>query len=78
LTEKEMEVLRHLAALLSTEEIARTLFVSVNTAKTHVRATPCRAAIGRTGGAARNAGDQTDAGNSPGPDDGAVGGRGTR
>ena len=32
-----MEVLRHLAALCSTEEIARTMFVSVNTVKTHVR-----------------------------------------
>jgi LuxR family maltose regulon positive regulatory protein len=36
-TDKEMEVLRHLAALLSTEEIANTMFVSVNTVKTHVR-----------------------------------------
>jgi LuxR family maltose regulon positive regulatory protein len=37
LTDKEMEVLRHLAALLSTDEVARTMFVSVNTVKTHVR-----------------------------------------
>jgi LuxR family maltose regulon positive regulatory protein len=37
LTDKEMEVLRLLAALCSTEEVARTMFVSVNTVKTHVR-----------------------------------------
>jgi LuxR family maltose regulon positive regulatory protein len=37
LTIREREVLAHLAALLSTEEIARTMFVSVNTVKTHVR-----------------------------------------
>ena len=37
LTEKEREVLLHLADLLSTEEIASTMFVSVNTVKTHVR-----------------------------------------
>ena len=37
LTEKETEVLRCLSALLSTEEIARTMFVSVNTVKTHIR-----------------------------------------
>jgi LuxR family maltose regulon positive regulatory protein len=37
LTAKEQEVLRHLAALFSTEEIARKMFVSVNTVKTHVR-----------------------------------------
>ncbi|GIJ47876.1 hypothetical protein Val02_47620 [Virgisporangium aliadipatigenens] len=37
LTEKEREVLRYLSELFSTEEIARTMFVSVNTVKTHVR-----------------------------------------
>jgi LuxR family maltose regulon positive regulatory protein len=37
LTDKETEVLRYMAALLSTEEIARTMFVSVNTIKTHIR-----------------------------------------
>jgi LuxR family transcriptional regulator, maltose regulon positive regulatory protein len=37
LTNKEREVLRHLAALLSTEETARAMLVSVNTVKTHVR-----------------------------------------
>lgn len=37
LTEKEMEVLGHLAALLTTEEIAAEMYISVNTVRTHVR-----------------------------------------
>ena len=37
LTEKAQEVLRYLAAVLATEEIAITMFVSVHTVKTHVR-----------------------------------------
>jgi LuxR family maltose regulon positive regulatory protein len=37
LTEREREVLGLLANLLSTEEIAGTLFISVNTVRTHVR-----------------------------------------
>ena len=37
LSPREMEVLRSMAALLPTEEIAATLYVSVNTVKTHVR-----------------------------------------
>lgn len=37
LTGKELEVLGHLDALLTTDEIAREMFVSVNTVKTHVR-----------------------------------------
>ena len=37
LTEKEREVLRHLAQLMTTEEIAGAMFVSVNTIRTHVR-----------------------------------------
>ncbi|WP_426595532.1 LuxR C-terminal-related transcriptional regulator [Cellulomonas sp. McL0617] len=37
LTEKECEVLGHLAAMLSTDEIAAAMFVSVNTVRTHVR-----------------------------------------
>ncbi|MEO8518980.1 MAG: LuxR C-terminal-related transcriptional regulator, partial [Dermatophilaceae bacterium] len=37
LTEKEREVLGHLAAWLTTEEIAGAMFVSVNTVRTHVR-----------------------------------------
>ena len=37
LTAREMEVLAHLSELLSTQEIAATMFVSVNTVRTHVR-----------------------------------------
>jgi LuxR family maltose regulon positive regulatory protein len=37
LTEKEREVLQHMAELLTTEEIAAAMFVSVNTVRTHVR-----------------------------------------
>ena len=37
LTRKEQEVLDLLAELLTTEEIATTMFISVNTVRTHVR-----------------------------------------
>jgi LuxR family transcriptional regulator, maltose regulon positive regulatory protein len=37
LTPKETEVLGHLAQLLTTEEIAATMYVSVNTVRSHVR-----------------------------------------
>lgn len=37
LTPKEAEVLAHLAELLTTEEIAATMYVSVNTVRSHVR-----------------------------------------
>lgn len=37
LTEKEQEVLGHLAELLTTEEIASVMYISVNTIRTHVR-----------------------------------------
>jgi LuxR family maltose regulon positive regulatory protein len=37
LTARELEVLGHLAELLTTEEIATAMFVSVNTVRTHVR-----------------------------------------
>jgi LuxR family maltose regulon positive regulatory protein len=37
LTERELEVLRLLPTRLSTQEIARELYISVNTVKTHVR-----------------------------------------
>ncbi len=37
LTAKELEVLAHLAELLPTDEIAATMFISVNTVRTHVR-----------------------------------------
>jgi LuxR family maltose regulon positive regulatory protein len=37
LTGRELEVLDHLAALLSTDEIAETMYVSKNTVRTHIR-----------------------------------------
>jgi LuxR family maltose regulon positive regulatory protein len=37
LSPREREVLRHLAEMLSTDEIAAAMFVSVNTVRTHVR-----------------------------------------
>ncbi len=37
LSARELEVLQHLAQLLSTEEIAAAMFVSVNTVRTHIR-----------------------------------------
>ena len=55
LTDKETEVLRHLAALRSTEEIARTMFVSVNTVKTHVRGILRKLAASRRNEAIRRA-----------------------
>jgi LuxR family maltose regulon positive regulatory protein len=55
LTAKETEVLGYLAALLSTEEIARTMFVSVNTIKTHVRGVLRKLAASRRNEAVRRA-----------------------
>ena len=37
LSTRETEVLRYLGEMLSTEEIAATMFISVNTVRTHVR-----------------------------------------
>ncbi|OLT53084.1 LuxR C-terminal-related transcriptional regulator [Cellulosimicrobium sp. CUA-896] len=37
LSERELEVLQHLSALLTTEEIAAEMFISANTVRTHVR-----------------------------------------
>jgi LuxR family maltose regulon positive regulatory protein len=55
LTDKELEVLHHLAALFSTEEIAHTMFVSVNTVKTHVRGILRKLAASRRNEAIRRA-----------------------
>jgi LuxR family maltose regulon positive regulatory protein len=55
LTEKEQEVLVHLAELLSTEEIAGLMFVSVNTVRTHVRAILRKLAASRRNEAIRRA-----------------------
>jgi LuxR family maltose regulon positive regulatory protein len=55
LTEKELEVLGHLAELLSTEEIAEAMFVSVNTIRTHVRNILRKLGVPRRNAAVRRA-----------------------
>lgn len=58
LTEKEREVLGHLAALLTTDEIAGAMFVSVNTVRTHVRNILRKLAASRRNEAVRRAREQ--------------------
>jgi LuxR family maltose regulon positive regulatory protein len=55
LTRKEHEVLRHLSAALSTEEVAQTMFVSVNTVRTHIRGILRKLAVSRRNEAIRRA-----------------------
>jgi LuxR family maltose regulon positive regulatory protein len=55
LTDKELEVLGHLAELLSTDEIAGTMFVSVNTIRTHVRSILRKLGVSRRNEAVRRA-----------------------
>jgi LuxR family maltose regulon positive regulatory protein len=55
LTPKELEVLGHLAELLSTEEIADAMFVSVNTVRTHVRGILRKLGVPRRNAAVRRA-----------------------
>jgi LuxR family maltose regulon positive regulatory protein len=55
LTPRELEVLGHLAELLSTEEIAETMFVSVNTVRTHVRSILRKLDVPRRNAAVRRA-----------------------
>jgi len=55
LTEKEFEVLGHLAELLSTDEIAEAMFVSVNTIRTHVRNILRKLGVRRRNAAVRRA-----------------------
>jgi LuxR family maltose regulon positive regulatory protein len=55
LSEREMEVLRHLAAMLPTEEIAAAMYVSVNTVKTHVRSILRKLSASRRNEAVRRA-----------------------
>jgi LuxR family maltose regulon positive regulatory protein len=57
LTAKELEVLGHLAELLSTEEVAATMFVSVNTVRTHVRNILRKLEVSRRNDAIRRARD---------------------
>jgi LuxR family transcriptional regulator, maltose regulon positive regulatory protein len=55
LTAKELEVLGHLAELLTTEEIAATMYVSVNTVRTHVRSILRKLSVSRRNEAVRRA-----------------------
>ncbi len=55
LTAKEHEVLGHLSELLSTEEIATAMFVSINTVRTHVRSILRKLAVHRRNEAVRRA-----------------------
>jgi len=55
LTDKEGEVLGHLAELLTTDEIAGAMFVSVNTVRTHVRNILRKLAASRRNEAVRRA-----------------------
>jgi LuxR family maltose regulon positive regulatory protein len=55
LTAKEQEVLGHLSELLTTEEIAAEMFISVNTVRTHVRNILRKLAASRRNEAVRRA-----------------------
>jgi LuxR family maltose regulon positive regulatory protein len=55
LTVKELEVLGHLQELLTTEEIALRMFVSVNTVRTHVRSILRKLGVSRRNAAVRKA-----------------------
>jgi LuxR family transcriptional regulator, maltose regulon positive regulatory protein len=55
LSDREMEVLRHLAQMLSTAEIAATMFISVNTVRTHIRSILRKLAVSRRHQAVRRA-----------------------
>ncbi|MBB2941294.1 LuxR family maltose regulon positive regulatory protein [Actinoplanes lutulentus] len=55
LSKRELDVLRGMAAMLPTEEIAATLYVSVNTVKTHVRSILRKLSASRRNEAVRRA-----------------------
>jgi LuxR family maltose regulon positive regulatory protein len=55
LTDREIEVLRLLSQLLSTEEIGAAMFVSVNTVRTHIRSILRKLAVTRRNEAVRRA-----------------------
>ena len=55
LSARETEVLRHLADLLTTEEVAATMFVSVNTVKSHIRSILRKLSVSRRNEAIRRA-----------------------
>jgi LuxR family maltose regulon positive regulatory protein len=55
LSERETEVLQHLAEMLSTSEIAATMFISVNTVRTHIRSILRKLGVSRRNQAVRRA-----------------------
>jgi LuxR family maltose regulon positive regulatory protein len=55
LSDRETEVLRYLAQMLSTAEIAATMFISVNTVRTHIRSILRKLAVSRRNQAVRRA-----------------------
>jgi LuxR family maltose regulon positive regulatory protein len=55
LSRREMDVLEGMASMLPTEEIAATLYVSVNTVKTHVRSILRKLSASRRNEAVRRA-----------------------
>jgi LuxR family transcriptional regulator, maltose regulon positive regulatory protein len=58
LSSREMEVLRYLAEMLSTAEIAATMFISVNTVRTHIRSILRKLSVSRRNQAVRRARDR--------------------
>ncbi|WP_116450377.1 LuxR C-terminal-related transcriptional regulator [Blastococcus litoris] len=55
LSDRELEVLRYLAEMLSTAEIAAAMFISVNTVRTHIRSILRKLSVGRRNQAVRKA-----------------------
>jgi LuxR family maltose regulon positive regulatory protein len=55
LTDREREVLRHASGLLNTAEIAREMYISVNTVKAHLKSVHRKLVVARRGEAVRRA-----------------------
>ena len=55
LTEREQEVLRHVAHMMSTAEVAGAMYISTNTVKTHLKSIFRKLATGHRGEAVRRA-----------------------
>jgi len=55
LTERELEVLRHVSGMLSSAEVAREMYISINTVKTHLRNIYRKLAATHRGDAVRRA-----------------------
>src|SRR5262249_37284816 len=55
LSDRELEVLQHLAQMRTSEEIAAEMYVSINTVKTHLKSIYRKLAVTRRGDAVRRA-----------------------